>query len=106
MESIEELCDEICLINNGSKILEGNVTEIKNEFQQKIYHINYVGELKLNDTFSCINKEENSLTIQLSSNQTSKQLIDFVSSQVEIKNFNQKLPTINEIYLNLIKENE
>lgn len=106
MESIEELCDEICLINNGSKILEGNIAEIKNEFQQNIYHINYLGELKLNDTFSCINHNENSVTFQLQSNQNSKQLIDFVSSQVEIKNFNQKLPTINEIYLNLIKENE
>lgn len=106
MESIEELCDEICLINNGTKILEGNVTQIKNEFQQNIYHIDYIGKLNTNDDFSCINKEENSATFQLKDNQNSKQLIDFVSNQVEIKNFNQKLPTINEIYLNLIKNNE
>lgn len=106
MESIEELCDEICLINNGTKILEGNVSQIKNDFQQNIYHIDFKGKLDLNDVFSCIYKEENSATFQLKDNQNSKQLIDFVSSQVEIKNFNQKLPTINEIYLNLIKNDE
>ena len=106
MESIEELCDEICLINNGTKILEGNVSQIKNDFQQNIYHIDFKGKLDLNDVFSCIYKEENSATFQLKDNQNSKQLIDFVSSQVEIENFNQKLPTINEIYLNLIKNDE
>jgi ABC-2 type transport system ATP-binding protein len=106
MESIEELCDEICLISNGQKILEGNIAKIKNEFQQNIFHINYQGQLKIDNTFNCIEKKENFATFRLQANQSSKQLIDFVSNQVEIKNFNQKVPTINEIYLNLIQSNE
>ena len=45
MESIEELCDEICLMNNGNKILDGNVIDIKKKFQQDIFKINYEGKL-------------------------------------------------------------
>jgi ABC-2 type transport system ATP-binding protein len=106
MESIEELCDEICLINDGNKILDGNVIDIKKKFQQDIFKINYEGKLTLKDEFICIEKNENSATFQLSKDQNSKQLIEFVSNQVLIKNFNQKIPTINEIYLNLIRGNE
>ena len=39
MESVEEICDSIALINKSKKILEGNVYEIKEKFKKNIFEI-------------------------------------------------------------------
>jgi ABC-2 type transport system ATP-binding protein len=37
MASVEEVCDHIALINNSEKILDGKVTDIKNQFKNKCF---------------------------------------------------------------------
>ena len=39
MESVEEICDEITLIDNGISILEGKIHDIKNQFRNNTYEI-------------------------------------------------------------------
>ena len=39
MESVEEICDYIALINQSEKILEGKLTNIKEEYKANIYNI-------------------------------------------------------------------
>ena len=39
MEQVEEICDHIVLVNKGKKILDGTVTDIKNQFKQNIYRL-------------------------------------------------------------------
>src|SRR3954451_2952638 len=40
MEQVEEICDHIVLVNKGQKILDGTVSDIKNQFKENIYQIN------------------------------------------------------------------
>ena len=41
MESVEALCDNIALLNNSKVILEGSVKEIKNNYRNQTYKIEY-----------------------------------------------------------------
>ena len=47
MEQVEEFCESIALINKGKIILQGKIAEIKNQFKQHVYRIDYVGECGL-----------------------------------------------------------
>src|ERR1700748_1352538 len=50
MESVEELCDAIALINLSRKILDGKVKAIRNSYRNDIYLLEYSGEkLSFND---------------------------------------------------------
>src|ERR1700744_6372549 len=44
MESVEELCDAIALINKSHKILDGTVREIKNSYRKATYLVDYTGD--------------------------------------------------------------
>jgi len=100
MESVEELCDDIALINSGQCILKGSVNEIKNNFKEHIFEVQFEGiiqnEIQHFDTlviksghgiFKAKNKEKNHTLI--------KQLVE----QVNVTSFNEKLPTINDVFI-------
>ena len=44
MESVEEVCDHIALINKSNKILDGNLIEIKKQFKTNTYEVGLVAE--------------------------------------------------------------
>ncbi|HRF39302.1 MAG TPA: ATP-binding cassette domain-containing protein, partial [Saprospiraceae bacterium] len=45
MEQVEEICENIVLINKGSVILNGSVKDIKNQFKENLFRIDFEGEL-------------------------------------------------------------
>ncbi|MCB0381492.1 MAG: ATP-binding cassette domain-containing protein [Flavobacteriales bacterium] len=45
MESVEEICDHIALINKSKKILDGKVTEIKDAYRSNSYEIIFEGNM-------------------------------------------------------------
>ena len=56
MESVEQLCDDIALINKSQKILDGTKKEIKNSFKSGKYVVNYKGSLNgLSANFDVLN---------------------------------------------------
>ena len=48
MASVEELCDNIALINNGKSILSGEISSVKEDFKTNTYSITYKGVEKIN----------------------------------------------------------
>ena len=58
MESVEELCDNIALINQSKKILDGSVKQIKEEHKQGQYIIDYTGTLPTKESFDVLNQTD------------------------------------------------
>lgn len=90
MSSVEELCDNIMLINKGEKILEGSVYDIKQQYKNHSYDIVYKpfdgsGETRL--TVNSTNPNE---------------LIREIIDKGDLISFNEILPSINDIFINLV----
>ena len=90
MASVEELCDNIMLINKGEKILEGSVYDIKQQYKNHSYDVVYKpfdGSEETHQTVNSTNPND---------------LIREIIEKGEIVSFNEILPSINDIFINLV----
>lgn len=107
MESVEELCDDIALINRSKKILEGSVKDVKNQYKTNTFKIalkNFeTNPSFLNSSFnildSHIEDEILNLTIKLEEEKTiNTSLMEFMKygDIVELKEI---IPSIHDIFI-------
>jgi len=115
MASVEELCDDIALIDKSKKILEGRVKDIKKEYKSNTYEINYTNRQKdlieiLSNNFKIIEqaKDEDTLRakIRIVNGKNQNDLLRELLPYVSIHSFNEILPTMNDIFISKVKENE
>ncbi len=102
MEQVEEICNNIVLVNNGKKILDGSVKQVKDEFKE---HIFKVGFDKLPGSFSStafdiVASNENSYSVKIKDgNKPANVLQEFLNQKASIISFNEVLPSLNEIFI-------
>ena len=102
MESVEEICDEITLIDNGISILQGEINIIKDQFRNNTFQIELnSNNLKL-DGFEIIHQDENNFTVKVPSDKNSKELITEILKNSEIISFNEKIPSMEEIFIKTV----
>ena len=100
MESVEELCDDIALVNSGQCILEGSVEDIKQDFKSHIFEVKYKGELKANiEHFDAILSKDGHSVFKAKDKEYTHTLIQQLVKQVDVISFNEKLPTINDVFI-------
>lgn len=107
MESVEELCDHIALINQSKKVLEGKTKEIKATYKANKFTVDYEGQLngKLSERFKIVEKahlDDNlkRAAIQIQSKETSaNDLLAELINQVSINSFQEMIPSINDIFI-------
>ena len=108
MEQVEQICDKIVLINQGKNVLEGNVQEIKQQFKENLFEIKYSGSLPQNisDEIEIISNSENKIIIKGNKDLSNNQLLaKSISLGINIESFNEILPSINEIFINVVGQN-
>jgi ABC-2 type transport system ATP-binding protein len=108
MESVEELCDHIALINLSEKILDGTKKEIKSKFKTHTYQINHKGQIPDSDMYQVVNTytlEDDLMqsVIQLKNGSTTNQLLGALIPHVEVAAFSENIPSINDIFIQLVK---
>lgn len=113
MLSVEEICDEIMLINKSKKVIDGNLQEIKNNYKTNIYKVTFKGNIDnidkiiIND-YQIANQlqknDVNILEIKSLKNANSKEIIDILNKNFKIVAFEEKLPSLNDIFIKLVKE--
>jgi len=111
MESVEELCDHIALIDKSKKILDGPVQQIKENYKQQIYAVDFSSSNLdflnvLPESFNLINKNNHQADIQILDETPASDLIRFLLDKSDIKAFEEKIPTINEIFIRTVQENK
>jgi ABC-2 type transport system ATP-binding protein len=106
MEQVEEICDHIVLVNKGKKILDGSVTEIKNQFKQNVYRLgaNTNAHNLMTYIFEVIKHQPNELLLKLQHDSTTNDVLKFfIGQDIPIQSFNEVLPTLNEIFIQLVE---
>ena len=117
MESVEEFCEYITLINKSNKILDGNLDEIKKDFKTNTFEVavsapdarNLENTLKLEyeifaPTFRTIG-DNLRMNIKLKSEQNSSKLINLLNKNSRLIHFKEVIPNVNEIFINSVQSN-
>ncbi len=108
MESVEELCDHIALINKSEKILDGKKLDIKNDHKDGTFVVIHEGTLATSEHYELLGSErtEIGLTESVVKDKTDggpNNLVKELIKDVEIHSFIEKVPTINEIFISKVK---
>jgi len=116
MESVEELCDHIALINKGKKILEGNLIDIKKQFKSNTFEIalktddkeKVKKELAVNYEIKETNLKtlDNNLELLIKiPNNNPKELINYLNNKGVLNHFVELIPTANDIFIQAVNKN-
>ena len=112
MASVEEICDNITLINNGKNILSGNVEQLRREFSQGRYSLGFKGNPRtLMETLAPMTQAMqlsdnlDSLQFQLNSDVTLRDVISSANPIVEISSLQPSMASMNDIFIHTVENN-
>jgi ABC-2 type transport system ATP-binding protein len=108
MEQVEEICDHIILVNKGSKILDGTVKQIRQDFKEDLFAIEFdnllLPEHAGTHLFQVVNKIDQKLIIKRNEGYSNNDIIEyFIKQGLEISSFNEILPSLNDIFIRLVE---
>src|SRR3990170_7990265 len=106
MEQVEEICDKIVLVNKGTKVLDGAVSAIKQEFKENLFQIGFEHLPALTDhpSFELMNTKGLSLIVRISDGYKPNDLLRyFLQQDASVVSFQEILPTINDIFIKLVE---
>lgn len=109
MESVEEMCDYVALINNSKKIIDGRVFDVREKFKKNIFGVTLseVDEQHL-DTFkskyevSNFSHENNLISFDLKNTGDQNHVLLDLVHVGKIRSFDEKIPSMNEVFINAV----
>ncbi|MCB0258322.1 MAG: ATP-binding cassette domain-containing protein [Calditrichaeota bacterium] len=108
MEQAEKLCDEICLINKGKAVLQGNLDEIKQAYSQNSVTVEYRGNAAAVQNLPLVeslNDYGNYMEIRLRDGARPGELFRLLAeSELEIQRFEAAKTSLNEIFIQAVKD--
>lgn len=114
MSSVEEVCDSITLINKSKAVLSGSVWDVKQKYKDNTFSIKFNGDASF---FSSADSRVVMSEIQKQRDYTSaiitprealsaNELIRYMLEHVELVGFEEKMPSMNDIFLKVVGSNE
>jgi ABC-2 type transport system ATP-binding protein len=109
MESVEEMCDYVALIDNSKKILDGRVFDVREKFKKNIFGIT-LSEVSSQNFETFKNKyeifnfsNENELVSFDLKNESDQNniLLDLVHVG-KVRSFDERIPSMNEVFINAV----
>ncbi len=112
MESVEELCDNIALINKSHLVITGGVNEIRHKYGNNNIELVYTGEDKVKDAegiFKVLSDEDNAgrhtAVLTLGKNVSSNDALSVLLGQdIIVNSFKELIPRMNDIFIKLVTE--
>lgn len=111
MNSVEEICDHIVLLNRGIKVMEGNLYEVKKQFATRTYRVTVPADRQLKNFppyFEILTQEEKNhevtYTVHIVPEKSSNQLLEWLVSETQVIDFNEIIPSMNDIFIRTITQ--
>lgn len=115
MNSVEEICDDIVLIDDAKILLEGEVGSLKNRFKPNQFELSYVGNTMgfTNamwtdyDVIETIKKGDlTQMNIKLLNGKTLNDLLKIALDHVNIHEVQEVIPSMNDIFISVVEKND
>jgi len=111
MESVEELCDNIALINHAKLVITGGVDDIRRKYGNNHVELVYSGDQVSGKEgiFSVISDSDNSgrhtSVLALDQGSSSNDVLQAIMAQgVTVNSFKELIPRMNDIFIKLVTE--
>lgn len=116
METVEELCDNIALINKSKKILDGSVKDIKKQYNNQVYIVDYhtlennIPELRNSDLYEVLSQrhqqDEAQIKIKLHPEVKLNNVIYNLLDKIEIIQIKELVPSIHDIFIEKVSQTQ
>ena len=116
MESVEELCDDIALIHQSNKLIEGKLSDVKKQYRTNSFEVGIITDnveglmyditqkFTVGQTdFKSLN-DELKLKIELG-NATPNELLNVLTQRGQVTHFMEKIPSVNDIFIQTVTQN-
>jgi ABC-2 type transport system ATP-binding protein len=116
MESVEELCDDIALIHQSNKLIEGKLSDVKKQYRTNSFEVGILTDnveglmyditqkFTVGQTdFKSLN-DELKLKIELG-NATPNELLNILTQRGQVTHFMEKIPSVNDIFIQTVTQN-
>lgn len=111
MESVEEMCDCVALINNSKKILDGKVFDVREKFKKNIFSVTLADtdlpalhHFKQQYPIENETSKNNLIFFDLKNENDQNQLLSSLLKVGKIRSFEEKIPSMNEVFINAVSE--
>ncbi|MDZ7715598.1 MAG: ATP-binding cassette domain-containing protein [Balneolaceae bacterium] len=107
MEQVEQMCDDICLFNNGKAVLKGDLREIKKKFGKNTINIEFQGDPGFLDDLDGVrinNRSANFAEIRVKDDQDMQSILKHAMQSTEIYKFERVEPSLTEIFISTVGE--
>lgn len=110
MDTVEDLCDHIALINRSKKVLDGSKKGIKEQFKTHTYRFEYQGNLgELPPAFAAVPAGQtddgfNRIDIKIPPDASVNDLIRLLLDRVQVRSFGENIPSMNDIFIKAVGE--
>lgn len=109
MESVEEMCDYVALINNSQKIIDGRVFDVREKFKKNIFGVTLseVDETKFDhfktqyEIFNFSN-ENNLVSFELKNESGQNDILMDLVHIGKVRSFDERIPSMNEVFINAV----
>ena len=101
MEQVEKLCDEICLINKGKKVLDGGLNDVKKEHGHNTITMRFDGDgsfLAGLDAVDSVNDHGKEIYLRLKDGADPSQVLREAASKLDVQRFELSEPSIHDIF--------
>jgi ABC-2 type transport system ATP-binding protein len=116
MESVEEMCDYIALINTSKKLIEGKLIDVKKQFRTNTYQIGILSSnverlmYELTQKFTLSPTDFRSLNDEIKldisiGNATPNDLLHMLTQNGQVTHFIEKIPSVNDIFIQSVTNN-
>jgi ABC-2 type transport system ATP-binding protein len=105
MEQAEKLCQSICLINKGHKVLDGQLTQIKETYSKNSVIVSYEGSGDFLDDPAVARKDDYGqyVEVSLADGADPQALLRRAAQSARITRFEVVHPTLNDIFIQQVE---
>ena len=112
MESVEELCDEIALINKSRLVITGGVNDIRKKYGNNNIELEYTGDKVVADAdgiLTVVSDEvkggKRDAVLALEPEVTTNQALQaIIGQEIPVSSFRELMPRMNDIFIKLVTE--
>ncbi|MDD4971465.1 MAG: ABC transporter ATP-binding protein [Paludibacter sp.] len=108
METVEDLCENISLVDNAKIVLQGNVAEIRESHATKTFVVRSSSAVLGNEMFNLLSQtDKNGVVESIIKKQTTEgnnELINELMNQTNILSFEELLPSMNDIFIETVRK--